>query len=129
MELIYVENGTVLAVALGAYLTYKVVRSIGGPIMSTWTNQQLETDVRATGFSMSAQVDAFGQVASGPLMGLVATRTSVRVALAATAALLTPPQAVLTRVAFLSGDRTSTPPESNAPDRRLRPTPTGIPGH
>ena len=89
------------AVALGAYLAYKVVRSIGGPIMSTWTNQQLETDVRATGFSMSAQVDAFGQVASGPLMGLVATRTSVRVALAATAALLAPPQAVLTRVAFL----------------------------
>ena len=89
------------AVALGAYLLYKVVRGIGGPIMSTWTNQQLETDVRATGFSMSAQVDAFGQVASGPLMGLVATRTSVRVALVASAALLTPPQAVLTRVAFL----------------------------
>ena len=89
------------AVALGAYLTYKVVRSIGGPIMSTWTNQQLETDVRATGFSMSAQVDAFGQVASGPLMGVVATRASVRVALVATATLLAPPQAILTRVAFL----------------------------
>ena len=88
-------------VALGAYLLYKVVRGLGGPIMSTWTNQQLETDVRATGFSMSAQVDAFGQVVSGPLMGLVATSISVRVALVSTAALLAPPQAVLTHVAFL----------------------------
>ena len=89
------------AFALGAYLTYKVVRSIGGPIMSTWTNQQLETDVRATGFSMSAQVDAFGQVASGPPMGVVATLAGVRVALVASAALLAPPQAILTRFAFL----------------------------
>ena len=89
------------AVALGAYLAYKIVRGIGGPIMSTWTNQQLESDFRATGFSMSAQVDAFGQVASGPPMGVVATLTSVRVALVATAALLAPPQAILTRVAFL----------------------------
>ena len=89
------------AAALCAYLLYKVVRSVGGPIMTTWTNQQLEPDVRATGFSMSAQVDAFGQVASGPLMGLVATSAGLRVALMSTAALLAPPQAVLTRFAFL----------------------------
>ena len=48
--------------------------------MSTWTNRQLESDIRATVFSMSAQLDAFGQVASGPPMGAVATRTAVRVA-------------------------------------------------
>ncbi len=87
--------------ALAAYLVYRVVRSTGGPIMSAWTNQQLESDVRATVFSMSAQVDAFGQVASGPLMGVVATRTAVRVALFATAVLLAPPQAIFARVAFL----------------------------
>ena len=89
------------AAALGAYLLYKVVRSVGGPIMTTWTNQQLESDVRATGFSMSAQLDAFGQVVSGPLMGLLATSASVRVALVSTTTLLMPPQAVLTRFAFL----------------------------
>ena len=89
------------AAALCAYLLYRVVRGIGGPVMSTWTNQQLDTDLRATGFSMSAQVDALGQVVSGPLMGLVATSASVRVALVSTAALLAPPQAVLTRFAFL----------------------------
>ena len=89
------------AAALAAYLVYKAVRSTGGPFMSTWTNQQLESDVRATVFSMSAQFDAFGQVASGPVMGVVATRTAVRVALLATAALLAPPQAILASVALM----------------------------
>ena len=89
------------AIALAAYLVYKVVRSIGGPFMSTWTNRQLESDIRATVFSMSAQLDAFGQVASGPPMGVVATRTAVRVALLATAALLVPPQAILVTVGLL----------------------------
>ena len=89
------------ASALAAYLVYKVVRGTGGPFMSTWTNQQLESDVRATVFSMSAQLDAFGQVASGPLMGVVATRTAVRMALLATAALLAPPQAILATVGLL----------------------------
>ena len=89
------------AAALCAYLLYRVVRSIGGPVMTTWTNQQLDTNLRATGFSMSAQVDALGQVVSGPLMGLVATSAGVRIALVSTATLLAPPQAVLTRFAFL----------------------------
>ena len=89
------------AVALAAYLAYKVVRSTGGPIKTAWTNQQLESDVRATVFSMSAQLDALGQVVSGPLMGVVATRIAVRVALLAAAALLAPPQAIFARVVFL----------------------------
>ena len=89
------------AAALTAYLVYKAVRSTGGPFKSTWTNQQLESDVRATVFSMGAQLDAFGQVASGPLMGVVATRTAVRFALLATATLLAPPQAILAAVGLL----------------------------
>jgi len=50
-------------------------------------------------FSMTAQVDAIGQVASGPGMGLLATRVSVRAALLLAAALLAPPQAIYMRVA------------------------------
>ena len=37
----------------------------------------------------------------GPVMGVVATRTAVRVALLATAALLAPPQAILASVALM----------------------------
>ena len=88
-------------VALGAYLFFRVIDGIGGPFITTWTNQQLKSGTRATIFSMSAQLDAFGQVASGPLMGLVATRTAVRLALLATAALLFPPQAIFAVLSFL----------------------------
>ena len=89
------------AIAVGAYLFFRVVDGIGGPFITTWINQQLKSDTRATVFSMTAQLDAFGQVALGPLMGLVATRAAVRVALLATAALLVPPQVIFTLLAFL----------------------------
>ena len=88
-----------LGIALVAYLSYRIVRGAGGPIKDSWTNQQLESGVRATVFSMTAQVDALGQVASGPGMGLLATRVSVRAALLLAAALLLPPQAIYMRVA------------------------------
>jgi DHA3 family tetracycline resistance protein-like MFS transporter len=88
-----------LGIALTAYLSYAIVRGVGGPIKGAWTNQQLESGVRATVFSMTAQVDAIGQVASGPGMGLLATTVSVRAALLLAAALLAPPQAIYMRVA------------------------------
>ena len=86
--------------ALCAYLVYKVVRGIGGPVKSAWTNQLLESDVRATAFSVSAQMDALGQVVSGPSLGVVAARVGVRAALLVSAALLAPPQAIITRAAL-----------------------------
>lgn len=88
-----------LGIALTAYISYAIARGVGGPIKASWTNQQLESGVRATVFSMTAQVDAIGQVASGPGMGLLATRVSVRAALLLAAALLAPPQAIFMRVA------------------------------
>ena len=77
-----------------AYIAYKLVRRVGGPAGEAWTNRQLDSSVRATVFSMRAQADAFGQIASGPAMGLFATASTVRAALVATAALLTPPQLI-----------------------------------
>ena len=79
---------------VAAFLGYRVVRGVGGPILRAWTNQQLESEVRATVFSMRAQVHAFSQVVSGPVMGVVANNMSVRLSLFAAAALLTAPQAI-----------------------------------
>ena len=90
-------------IAIAANLAYRVMRGIGGPIKQAWTNQQLESNVRATVFSMSAQADAFGQVASGPAIGVLATTTTVRAALLVVAALLVPPQAIYARVLGLRG--------------------------
>lgn len=88
-----------LGIALTAYISYTLIRGVGGPIKDSWTNQQIESGVRATVFSMTAQVDAIGQVASGPGMGLLAARVSVRAALLLAASLLAPPQAIYMRVA------------------------------
>ena len=43
---------------------------------------------------MRAQADAFGQIAAGPAMGVLATAVTVRTALVAVAALLALPQAI-----------------------------------
>ena len=79
-------------VAVVAYIAYKLVRRVGRPAGEAWTNRHLDSSVRATVFSMRAQADAFGQIAAGLAMGLFATAFTVRAALVATAALLTPPQ-------------------------------------
>jgi DHA3 family tetracycline resistance protein-like MFS transporter len=96
------------ALAIAAYLVYQVVRGAGGPVKRAWINQQLESNVRATVFSMHAQADAFGQVAVGPAMGVVATVATVRAALLVVAALLVPPQAIYAFIARL-GER---PPDA-----------------
>lgn len=84
-------------------------RGLGGPALTVWTNQQLESSVRATVFSMQSQMDALGQVATGPAMGILATSTTVRVALVAAAMLLAPPQAIFARVTRLrKADETAT---------------------
>ena len=57
---------------------------------------------------MHAQADAFGQVAVGPAMGVVATVATVRAALLVVAALLVPPQAIYAFIARLE----ETPPET-----------------
>ena len=45
---------------------------IHGPLSSTWFNQRIDDpQVRATMFSVRGQFDAIGQIASGPVVGMV----------------------------------------------------------
>jgi DHA3 family tetracycline resistance protein-like MFS transporter len=53
--------------------------------------------VRATVFSLQSQADAFGQLAGGPLVGLLATVISLRASFAASAILLIPALALYVR--------------------------------
>lgn len=92
------------AVAIAAYLTFRLARGVGEPIRDAWTNRYLDSRVRATVFSMRAQADAFGQVAAGPALGAFAMAASVRAALAAVAALLVPPQAIYALVGHRDGE-------------------------
>jgi DHA3 family tetracycline resistance protein-like MFS transporter len=79
-----------LALALGFYLLITALRNLVGPLMNAWVNQRLDSDLRATILSMTGQVDAVGQIAGGPLIGLVASLFSVPAAIAVSGLLLTP---------------------------------------
>lgn len=58
--------------ALAFYGAARMLRVVNGPLYRAWLNQNLESETRATVFSMNGQMDALGQIAGGPLLGLVA---------------------------------------------------------
>ena len=66
-----------------------VLRSLQVPIAGTWLNQHVPSRVRATVLSMVGQADALGQVAGGPVVGLVGLR-SLRAALVFAGLILIP---------------------------------------
>lgn len=73
------------------------LRTIRNPLMETWINQNTESNVRATVLSMQGQADAFGQIAGGPVVGVIALLGSVRFAIAISALMLTPILGVFSR--------------------------------
>jgi DHA3 family tetracycline resistance protein-like MFS transporter len=84
--------GTTIALAacLVLYLAIDVLRDISAPLQTVWVNQKLDSKVRATVHSIFGQVDAIGQIAGGPGVGLIARFFSVPAALAVSGVLLTP---------------------------------------
>ena len=79
-----------LLLALGLYLVIDVLRDIRIPLQIAWINQKLDPKVRATVHSMFGQVDAIGQVAGGPGVGLIANLVTVSAAIMTSGLLLTP---------------------------------------
>jgi len=79
-----------LGVTLGIYLLLSALRSLVEPLTNAWVNQRIDPDVRATVLSMTGQVDAVGQIAGGPLLGLVASLISVQTAISLSGLLLIP---------------------------------------
>ncbi len=94
--------GTLLLAVLAYWLVY-VTRNVIGPLYTAWVNQRLDSQVRATVISMSSQVDAIGQIAGGPAVGLIGNLVSVRAALLTSGAILTPVLA-LYRFAIRKGE-------------------------
>jgi MFS transporter, DHA3 family, tetracycline resistance protein len=79
-----------LALAVMLYLAISVFREINYPLYTAWVNHRLDPQVRATVLSFSSQVDAIGQIAGGPVIGVVARAISLRAGLLGSAFLLTP---------------------------------------
>jgi DHA3 family tetracycline resistance protein-like MFS transporter len=79
-----------LALALGAYWTVSVLRQLRVPIYTAWLSRRIDPRVRATVLSMGSQLDSLGQVAGGPVIGLIGTLRGLRAALVATGVALSP---------------------------------------
>ena len=79
-----------LLLAVVGYWLIGIFRSLQYPLYMAWVNHRLEPQVRATVISMSSQVDAFGQIAGGPVVGAIAQAVSIPVGLYSSAALLSP---------------------------------------
>jgi len=97
-----------LSISIGAVLLVSVTRNVMGPLYDAWVNQRLDSATRATVISMSGQVDAIGQVASGPIAALISL-TSVRAAISVAALLLTPALPLIARA-----NRLHAPPEAGS---------------
>jgi len=76
--------------AAGAYLAVGLLASAAGPLSTTFLVGQTAPSTRATVLSIMAQVDAAGEIAGGPPVGVVGERGSIRAALVLTAAFLAP---------------------------------------
>lgn len=76
--------------ALAFYFSVRFFNSIHEPLYSTWLNQHLDSKIRATVFSLSAQANSFGQIIGGPFIGLLAVYFSISVSFIVGALLLLP---------------------------------------
>ena len=76
--------------AVIGFVSTQASRQVAQPLFVAWLNRRLQSNVRATVNSILGQVDALGQLAGGPLLGLLARRVSVSAALVASAIVLAP---------------------------------------
>lgn len=79
-----------LGLTISIYLLIMVLRTVATPLYTAWVNQKLDSGTRATVISISSQVDAIGQIAGGPGVGLIAKLVSVGAAIFTSGLLLSP---------------------------------------
>jgi hypothetical protein len=77
-------------VAIFALLLFDTFRSVTFPLTDAWLNRQISSETRATVLSMTSQLDAFGQMLGGPLIGMIGRVFSVRAAILTAAGILSP---------------------------------------
>ncbi len=85
-----------LAISILAVTVVSITRNVMEPLYNAWINQRLDSDTRATVISMSGQVDAIGQIASGPVAALISL-ASVQAAITMASLLLMPALPMIAR--------------------------------
>lgn len=87
-----------LWVALVAIWLRDAARVVAEPVQAAWLNRSIDSRSRATTLSLVGQANALGEVLGGPPLGALAGRTTLRVGLLASAALLVPAVLILSRL-------------------------------
>lgn len=95
--LLFAFTGNFL-IAVLLYWAIASLRNVNYPLMSVMTNERLQSQGRATALSMFGQLDALGQVAGGPLVGIIALYTSINGGIASSAILIIPTLYLLWRM-------------------------------
>ncbi|MDF2787121.1 MAG: transporter [Neobacillus sp.] len=73
------------------YIIIQISRSIMYPLESVWLNKIIpDSSTRATFFSVKGQVDAIGQIGGGPVIGVVASNFTIKIAVMVSAVILMP---------------------------------------
>lgn len=105
------------ALALAAYWSIALLRSLNGPLYTAWLNHGLDSRTRATVNSMVNQFNALGQVAGGPGVGYLAMVRSLRAAMVVSGLTHAPVLLVLARALRMGADepiRVEVKPEPGA---------------
>ncbi|MCH7321320.1 MFS transporter [Solibacillus sp. MA9] len=90
MAMLFFAMSEEFILAILLYWVIASLRAVNSPLITVVTNKQLQSQGRATALSMYGQLDAFGQVAGGPLVGMVALYTSVQGGIIMSAILIIP---------------------------------------
>ena len=101
-----------LGLTLTLYILIDVLRDIAIPLYTAWVNQKLDSSTRATVLSMSSQVDAIGQIAGGPGVGLIAKLASVSAAITTSGLLLSPALFLIRRANAQSREQDGEEPDA-----------------
>jgi MFS transporter, DHA3 family, tetracycline resistance protein len=83
------------AMVVGGYLVVSVLRPVLYPLVAGWMVGRIEPAVRATALSAQSMFDSAGQIVGGPIIGVIGTYASIRIALLAGAAALAPAAAFI----------------------------------
>jgi MFS transporter, DHA3 family, tetracycline resistance protein len=73
------------------YIIIQISRSIMYPLETVWLNKIIpDSSTRATFFSVKGQVDAIGQIGGGPVIGMIASNFTIKLAILVSAIILMP---------------------------------------
>ena len=101
----------IFGLTIGLYLIVYILRQVASPLYTAWVNQKLDSGTRATVLSMSGQVDAIGQIAGGPGVGLIANLVSVPAAIVTSGLLLSPATLLIGRANAQSQEQGDAEPD------------------